>query len=82
MSDELDTAEQTGPPAGRARRVPLGRDFGKLWTAAAFSNLADGLGRIAVPLDRDHADARSARHLGASGPWRSCRGSSSDCPPA
>lgn len=28
----------------------LGRDFGKLWTAAAFSNLADGLGRTAVPL--------------------------------
>ncbi|MCU4672489.1 MFS transporter [Microbacterium fluvii] len=33
-----------------ARRAPLGRDFGKLWTAAAFSNLADGLGRTAVPL--------------------------------
>lgn len=31
-------------------RAPLGRDFGKLWTAAAFSNLADGLGRTAVPL--------------------------------
>lgn len=31
-------------------RQPLGRDFGKLWTAAAFSNLADGLGRTAVPL--------------------------------
>lgn len=28
----------------------LGPDFGKLWTAAAFSNLADGLGRTAVPL--------------------------------
>lgn len=36
-------------PAPR-RRQPLGRDFGKLWTAAAFSNLADGVGRIAVPL--------------------------------
>ena len=36
--------------AGRPRRDPLGRDFGKLWTAAAFSNLADGLGRTAVPL--------------------------------
>ena len=35
---------------GRARRAPLGRDFGKLWTAAAFSNLADGIGRTAVPL--------------------------------
>lgn len=31
-------------------RRGLGRDFGKLWTAAAFSNLADGLGRTAVPL--------------------------------
>lgn len=32
------------------RRQDLGRDFGKLWTAAAFSNLADGVGRTAVPL--------------------------------
>lgn len=31
-------------------RTPLGRDFRRLWTAAAFSNLADGVGRIAVPL--------------------------------
>lgn len=36
--------------ANGAARSPLGRDFGKLWTAAAFSNLADGLGRTAVPL--------------------------------
>ncbi|TDN92768.1 MFS transporter [Microbacterium sp. BK668] len=36
--------------AERGRTPPLGRDFGKLWTAAAFSNLADGLGRTAVPL--------------------------------
>ncbi len=50
MSESVDTTERTGSPAGRARRVPLGRDFGKLWTAAAFSNLADGLGRVAVPL--------------------------------
>ncbi|KQP71430.1 MFS transporter [Microbacterium sp. Leaf288] len=50
MSDSVDTAERTGSSAGRARGVPLGRDFGKLWTAAAFSNLADGLGRVAVPL--------------------------------
>lgn len=50
MSESVDTTERTGSSAGRARRVPLGRDFGKLWTAAAFSNLADGLGRIAVPL--------------------------------
>ena len=34
----------------RHRRAPLGADFGKLWTAAAFSNLADGVGRTAVPL--------------------------------
>lgn len=48
MTDTVDAA-----PAERAQRkarVPLGRDFGKLWTAAAFSNLADGVGRIAVPL--------------------------------
>ncbi len=37
-------------PSALGRRTPLGRDFGKLWTAAAFSNLADGLGRTAVPL--------------------------------
>lgn len=37
-------------PDRRPIRTPLGRDFGKLWTAAAFSNLADGLGRTAVPL--------------------------------
>lgn len=36
------------PESGRPR--PLGRDFSRLWTAAAFSNLADGLGRTAVPL--------------------------------
>lgn len=34
----------------RPARPRLGRDFGKLWTAAAFSNLADGLLRTAVPL--------------------------------
>lgn len=35
----------------RARaRAGLGSDFSRLWAAAAFSNLADGLGRIAVPL--------------------------------
>lgn len=37
-------------PGRRPRRDPLGRDFGRLWTAAASSNLADGLGRTAVPL--------------------------------
>jgi len=36
--------------ATTSTRSPLGRDFGRLWTAAAFSNLADGLGRTAVPL--------------------------------
>jgi MFS family permease len=50
MSAGIDTQEQAESSAGRARRVPLGRDFGKLWTAAAFSNLADGVGRVAVPL--------------------------------
>ena len=32
------------------RRPRLGRDFSKLWAASAFSNLADGIGRTAVPL--------------------------------
>jgi MFS family permease len=50
--DESDapTSSTTRSTAERPRREPLGRDFGKLWTAAAFSNLADGLGRTAVPL--------------------------------
>ncbi len=39
-----------GRRSRRRRGIPLGRDFGKLWTAAAFSNLADGVGRVAVPL--------------------------------
>lgn len=30
--------------------TPLGSDFRRLWAAAAFSNLADGMGRIVVPL--------------------------------
>lgn len=38
------------PSAASRQKAPLTRDFGKLWTAAAFSNLADGLGRTAVPL--------------------------------
>lgn len=33
-----------------ARTAPLGRDFTKLWSASVASNLADGLGRTAVPL--------------------------------
>ncbi len=50
--DAADVPTSSAPPsaAGRSRKEPLGRDFGKLWTAAAFSNLADGLGRTAVPL--------------------------------
>ena len=60
MTDAIDTDAAEGAAdvpignaktaAGRPRKDPLGRDFGKLWTAAAFSNLADGLGRTAVPL--------------------------------
>lgn len=42
----MTSATATGAPP----KAPLSRDFGKLWTAAAFSNLADGLGRTAVPL--------------------------------
>lgn len=34
----------------RTPRSPLGAGFGRLWTAAIASNLADGLGRTAVPL--------------------------------
>ena len=64
MTGTTDTADMT-EGAGRKGRPPLagpvtnpeprakpvlGREFGKLWTAAAFSNLADGLGRVAVPL--------------------------------
>lgn len=41
---------QVDAPVKAAVRRPLGRDFRTLWTAAAFSNLADGLGRTAVPL--------------------------------
>ena len=44
----MSAAAATETP--RKVRAPLSRDFGKLWTAAAFSNLADGVGRTAVPL--------------------------------
>ena len=53
---DADTSSETvggtasSASADRADQTSLGRDFGKLWTAAAFSNLADGLGRTAVPL--------------------------------
>lgn len=33
-----------------AQRTGLGAGFGRLWTAAIASNLADGIGRTAVPL--------------------------------
>jgi MFS family permease len=45
-----DVTHAPSEAAASRRRPPLGRDFGKLWTAAAFSNLADGVGRLAVPL--------------------------------
>lgn len=41
MSKPTDAATPT---------IPLGRDFTKLWSASVASNLADGLGRTAVPL--------------------------------
>ncbi|HWS52217.1 MAG TPA: MFS transporter, partial [Microbacterium sp.] len=50
MSESVETVTVSDSAAERAGRAPLGRDFGKLWTAAAFSNLADGVGRTAVPL--------------------------------
>ena len=51
MSRIADSVEQTDGRADEPRvKDRLGRDFGKLWTAAAFSNLADGMGRMAVPL--------------------------------
>jgi len=51
VSSSIDSTDgTTGPTAERGGKDPLGRDFGKLWTAAAFSNLADGIGRTAVPL--------------------------------
>ncbi|WP_404433118.1 MFS transporter [Microbacterium lacus] len=45
MTVSTDAAKPLGTAKPR-----LTRDFGKLWTAAAFSNLADGVGRTAVPL--------------------------------
>jgi len=46
----MSTSAEPVAKTPRRPRPPLGRDFGKLWTAAAFSNLADGIGRTAVPL--------------------------------
>ncbi|GAA3022658.1 MFS transporter [Microbacterium dextranolyticum] len=48
-SSVLATGSAPTPPNESARR-PLGRGFRTLWSAAVFSNLADGLGRTAVPL--------------------------------
>lgn len=42
--------DRASPPPEVRTPTRLGRDFSRLWTAAAFSNLADGLGRTAVPL--------------------------------
>ncbi|HYJ48544.1 MAG TPA: MFS transporter [Microbacterium sp.] len=50
IASETVGGTASGTSADGAQKTPLGRDFGKLWTAAAFSNLADGLGRTAVPL--------------------------------
>ncbi|MFC7926190.1 MFS transporter [Microbacterium laevaniformans] len=48
------THEDAGAPASSplspVHRAPLGRSFRTLWSAAVFSNLADGVGRTAVPL--------------------------------
>ena len=35
---------------GEADELPLGANYWKLWVASAFSNLADGLFRVALPL--------------------------------
>ncbi len=43
-------APAPAPAGAKPVQLPLGRDFRSLWTAAAFSNLADGIGRTAVPL--------------------------------
>lgn len=46
----MTAADDPSAPVSSSGRASLGGDFRRLWTAAAFSNLADGLGRIAVPL--------------------------------
>ncbi len=42
------TAPATAPP--KIPATPLGGAFARLWTASVASNLADGIGRLAVPL--------------------------------
>lgn len=45
-----DAEARSSSPLPPVHRAPLGRGFRTLWSAAAFSNLADGVGRTAVPL--------------------------------
>ncbi|RKS86106.1 transmembrane secretion effector [Microbacterium sp. AG790] len=45
-----DAETPASSPRPRVHRSPLGRGFRTLWSAAVFSNLADGIGRTAVPL--------------------------------
>ncbi|MFF9562681.1 MFS transporter [Leifsonia sp. NPDC014704] len=44
------SASASAATAASPARTPLGAGFSRLWTAAIASNLADGLGRTAVPL--------------------------------
>lgn len=48
----MSTTERrpTHATTGVTARAPLGAGFARLWTSAIASNLADGLGRTAVPL--------------------------------
>ncbi len=45
-----DAETPVSSPRPPVHRAPLGRGFRTLWSAAVFSNLADGIGRTAVPL--------------------------------
>ncbi|AUG29727.1 MULTISPECIES: MFS transporter [Microbacterium] len=45
-----DAAAPASAPDVPVHKRPLGRGFRTLWSAAVFSNLADGIGRTAVPL--------------------------------
>ena len=40
----------TAPAAESQVKEPLGSGFNRLWAAAIASNLADGVGRVGVPL--------------------------------
>lgn len=48
--DAAAAASTPGSPVHGPGSSPLGGDFRTLWSAAVFSNLADGIGRTAVPL--------------------------------